>query len=86
MSEKKELIAAIRQEIDSGGGSISFARFMELALYHSQWGYYTDDSATALPTGRKGDFFTNVSVGALFGELVGRRLLQTWEEMESGIL
>lgn len=84
MSEKKELIAAIRQEIDATGGAIPFARFMTLALYHPQWGYYSDAEATSIPTGTKpgADFFTNVSVGPLFGELIGRRLLQAWEEME----
>ncbi len=51
---------------------------MELALYHPRQGYYA--AASALPTGRAGDFFTNVSVGALYGEMIGRRLWKTWIE------
>ena len=58
---------AIRQEI-LANGSISFARFMELALYCPKIGYY---ERSARPIGRNGDFYTSVSVGPLFGELIG---------------
>jgi len=57
----------IRQEI-LASGSISFARFMELALYCPKIGYY---ERSAEPVGREGDFYTSVSVGPLFGELIG---------------
>jgi SAM-dependent MidA family methyltransferase len=56
----------IRQEI-LANGSISFARFMELALYCPKIGYY---ERSARPVGRTGDFYTSVSVGPLFGELI----------------
>lgn len=59
----------IRQEILSSG-SISFARFMELALYCPKTGYYERPAA---PLGRTGDFYTSVSVGPLFGELLAVR-------------
>ena len=48
-------------------GVISFARFMELSLYCPNFGYY--EQLDAAP-GRKGDFYTSVSVGELFGELL----------------
>ena len=48
-------------------GALPFARFMELALYHPVHGYYERDATTV---GRRGDFFTSVSVGSLFGELL----------------
>ena len=48
-------------------GAISFARFMELALYAPGLGYYEQ---TAGRVGRGGDFYTSVSVGPLFGELL----------------
>ena len=43
---------------------------MELALYCPNLGYYerTPDSV-----GRSGDFYTNVSVGRVFGELLARQ-------------
>jgi SAM-dependent MidA family methyltransferase len=56
----------IRQEI-LANGSISFARFMERALYCPKIGYY---ERSAKPVGRGGDFYTSVSVGPLFGELI----------------
>ena len=56
----------IRQEI-LARGSISFARFMELALYCPKIGYY---ERSPRPVGRTGDFYTSVSVGPLFGELI----------------
>lgn len=48
-------------------GAIPFARFMELALYCPDYGFYERESDTV---GRAGDFYTSVSVGALFGELL----------------
>jgi len=46
---------------------ISFARFMELALYCPDYGYYEKEEDRI---GRRGDYYTSVSVGSLFGELL----------------
>ncbi|MBE0545330.1 MAG: SAM-dependent methyltransferase [Verrucomicrobia bacterium] len=56
----------IRAEI-TGQGEISFARFMELALYCPDCGYYEKENDSL---GRRGDFYTSVNVGRLFGELL----------------
>jgi SAM-dependent MidA family methyltransferase len=61
------LAEIIRSEIVAAGGAISFARYMELALYHPEFGYYEQSPANV---GRSGDFYTSVSVGPLFGELL----------------
>jgi SAM-dependent MidA family methyltransferase len=61
-------------------GPMTFARFMELALYHPQWGYYTAPDSPA-HIGRGGDFYTNVSVGALFGQLLAMQFAEMWEAM-----
>lgn len=45
---------------------MTFARFMELALYQPEHGYY-EQPASSL--GKRGDYFTSVSVGPLFGSL-----------------
>ena len=58
--------AAIREEIRKNG-DISFARFMELALYCPETGYYETKKDTV---GQRGDFITSVSTGSLFGELL----------------
>jgi SAM-dependent MidA family methyltransferase len=49
---------------------------MELALYCPNFGYY--ERPDVLP-GRRGDFFTSVSVGTLFGELLAIRFAE-WLE------
>ena len=48
-------------------GVIPFSRFMELALYCPHLGYYEQPETQI---GRQGDFYTSVSVGSLFGELL----------------
>lgn len=58
-------------------GSISFPDFMATALYEPSLGYYARQSCQV---GRRGDFFTSVSVGPLFGELLARRFLKEWRE------
>lgn len=51
---------------------------MELALYHPQYGYYASGRAAI---GRHGDFFTNVSVGPLFGKLLAVQFAEIWEHL-----
>jgi SAM-dependent MidA family methyltransferase len=54
-------------------GPVSFARFMEEALYHPLYGYYSTERTRI---GRAGDFFTNVSVGDLFGEILAGQFVE----------
>ena len=58
-------------------GPLPFASFMELALYHEEYGYYSDPARTRV--GRTGDFATSVSVGNAFGRLLAIRIYQAWE-------
>jgi SAM-dependent MidA family methyltransferase len=48
-------------------GVLTFARFMELALYCPETGYYETEKGKV---GRGGDFITSVSTGNLFGQLL----------------
>jgi len=72
-----ELVEIIRNEIGANG-PISFARFMELALYHPDRGYYASGRANI---SRRGDFFTNVSVGSLFGRLLAAQFAEIWDKL-----
>src|ERR1044072_4473018 len=65
--------AAIRRD-----GPVTFAWFMEQALYHPELGYYSSGRARI---GRRGDFFTNVSVGPLFGKLLAAQFVEIWEKL-----
>jgi SAM-dependent MidA family methyltransferase len=57
-------------------GPVTFAWFMEQALYHPAWGYYGSGQCQI---GRRGDYFTNVSVGPLFGRLLAGQFAEMWE-------
>ncbi|HEY5232895.1 MAG TPA: SAM-dependent methyltransferase [Verrucomicrobiae bacterium] len=59
-------------------GVLPFVRFMELALYASGCGYY---EAQKENVGRRGDFYTSVSVGNLFGELLAFQFAEWLEEL-----
>ncbi|TSA40978.1 MAG: hypothetical protein D4R57_01185, partial [Verrucomicrobiales bacterium] len=74
------LTEIIRAEI-AGRGAIPFARFMELALYCPDYGYYEKESDTV---GKDGDFYTSVSVGSLFGELLAFQFAEWLEKIPDG--
>ena len=71
------LIELIRESIRTSG-PVSFAWFMEQALYHPRHGYY---SSGRCAIGRAGDYFTSVSVGPLFGELLAAQFVEMWEAL-----
>ncbi|HYJ04955.1 MAG TPA: SAM-dependent methyltransferase [Chthoniobacterales bacterium] len=59
-------------------GPVTFAWFMGQALYHPEFGYYSSGRAQI---GRRGDYFTNVSVGPLFGRLLAGQFAEMWETL-----
>jgi SAM-dependent MidA family methyltransferase len=67
----------IRQAIRQTG-PVTFEWFMEQALYHPEFGYY---SSGRCAIGRRGDYFTNVSVGPLFGRLLAAQFVEMWESL-----
>jgi SAM-dependent MidA family methyltransferase len=71
------LTKLIRAEIEKRG-PVSFAWFMEQALYHPEHGYYSSGQCAI---GRHGDYFTNVSVGPLFGRLLTAQFAEMWERL-----
>jgi SAM-dependent MidA family methyltransferase len=77
MSEKSHrlqqiILAKIQANSDK---RITFAEFMDLALYHPDYGYY---SSGQVAIGAKGDFFTASSLGPDFGELLAEQLAEIW--------
>ncbi len=68
------LAERLRNRIRSEG-PLPFPEFMAAALYDPADGYYAKGSRQV---GRAGDFFTSVSVGPLFGELLARRFAREW--------
>jgi SAM-dependent MidA family methyltransferase len=58
---------------------ITFAEFMDLALYHPDYGYY---GSGQVAIGAEGDFFTASSLGPDFGELLAEQLAEMWLIMD----
>jgi SAM-dependent MidA family methyltransferase len=83
MHEKEhsqKLTTKIRQEITRSGGGISFAQFMELALYAPGLGYY---AAGKHKLGPKGDFLTAPEISPLFAKSIARQCQQISEQLSS---
>ncbi len=62
-------------------GPIPFRRFMEVALYHPEFGYYTRGKD---PFGRAGDFYTAEQIQPVFGILMARYIRSLLDEMGGG--
>jgi SAM-dependent MidA family methyltransferase len=67
------LVESIRRDIAAQGGWVSFARYMELALYAPGLGYYT---AGAHKFGAAGDFITAPELSPLFGRTLARQVAE----------
>ncbi len=61
-------------------GPLPVAAFMDLALYHPQFGYY---ARATQRSGHAGDFFTSVDVGPLVGEILEIQLAEMTEILET---
>jgi SAM-dependent MidA family methyltransferase len=73
-----ELIAAIASEI-AASGPIPFARFMELALYHPQFGYYMrSPELMQKRIGWRGDFYTSSDVHPILGQALAKQAEQMY--------
>ena len=68
--------AEIRDRI-SRQGKITFAEFMELALYYPRGGYYSNASAF----GATGDYFTSPAAHPAFGALLATQFRKMWNAL-----
>ena len=78
MNDTASLLPVVTGEIRHSGGMIPFRRFMELALYHPEHGYYASGRARV---GKSGDFYTSVSVGRIYGRLLASVCREIWERL-----
>lgn len=69
----------IQIEIEKANGWISFAKYMELALYSPGLGYY---SSGATKLGSSGDFVTAPEISSLFGQTLARQAAQIMRDIE----
>ena len=68
-----KLIEILRSKIEVSG-PITFKDFMEIALYHKEYGYY----AKSVPLGKKGDFVTGPHTHPIYGALHSRQIEEFW--------
>lgn len=81
LEHSARLVARIRAEIDASEGWISFARFMEMALYEPGLGYY---SAGATKFGAQGDFITAPETSPLFSRCLARQCAEILGSLGGG--
>ena len=75
------LLDHLRAEIANAGGAISFARFMDLALYAPGLGYYR---AGARKFGPSGDFITAPELSPLFSRCLARQCREILQALGGG--
>src|ERR1035438_3118984 len=73
-----EIVSLIRRD-----GPLSFERYMELCLYHPEFGYYTSKSTeqSAERFGRDGDYYTSAQLGTVFAQIMLRRFAAMRQEI-----
>jgi len=79
----ERVCARLRAEIESAGGAISFARYMELALYAPGLGYY---AAGTRKFGEGGDFVTAPELSPLFSHCLARQCRQVLDGLGAGAI
>lgn len=80
-AHSQALRSRIRREIEACEGWISFARFMEMALYEPGLGYY---SAGAAKFGAVGDFVTAPEISALFSRCLASQCAEVLTALGGG--
>jgi len=77
-ASSEALLERIRTEIHTHGGRITFARFMELALYTPGLGYY---SGGCYKIGAAGDFITAPEISSMFSEGLANQIRQVLADL-----
>ncbi len=77
VGEDADLIDRVRDEIRAVG-PMPFARFMDLALYDPDGGYYR---AIEARPGRAGDFLTAPELHPIFGAVLADGIAEIWERL-----
>ena len=76
MESNPQLYQEINNRINANPQQrITFAEYMDLALYHPEYGYY---SQKATNLGKEGDFFTSVHLGSDIGEMLAVQFSEMW--------
>ncbi len=77
------LTKIIKETIIQKGGVIGFDEFMNLALYHHQYGYYRSE---LVKFHKAGDFTTAPEISPLFGRLIAKQLVELENILDAGAI
>lgn len=83
LAHSQSLRQHIVRDIEQAGGWITFARYMDLALYAPGLGYY---SAGSRKFGQGGDFVTAPEISTLFGQCLARQIAEVLRETGGDVL
>jgi SAM-dependent MidA family methyltransferase len=83
LAHSAQLTDHIRQQIAAAGGWISFARYMELALYAPGLGYY---SAGSRKFGAAGDFITAPEMTPRFAQTLARQVQEILAQTQPQVI
>ena len=72
------LMPFLREHIRAARGRITFARFMELCLYHPKFGYYNTER---VKLGKHGDFYTSAHLGPVLARVMASHFEKLWQEL-----
>lgn len=73
-ADNPDIIVELKKRIQQNG-KITFAEFMDIALYWSDKGYYTSNKSR---WGVHGDYITNNDISPVFSKLLAAQLNQMW--------
>ena len=79
LSGHTELISEIKKQIEKKN-RITFAEFMDIALYWPGKGYYTSENVR---WGKDGDYLTSIDVSPVFGRLLAYQINEMWQNLGS---
>jgi SAM-dependent MidA family methyltransferase len=81
LEHSAKLVELLQERIAAGGGWLSFAAYMDLALYAPGLGYY---SAGAHKFGAAGDFVTAPEISPLFSRCLGQQCAEVLGGLDGG--
>src|SRR4030095_9251878 len=85
--QHSDLVAAhIADEIERAGGWIPFDRYMQLALYAPQLGYYAAGARKFGDAASGGDFVTAPEISPLFAQAMAQQVAQLFEQLPARIV
>jgi len=83
LAQQAILLQHIQHAIEKSDGKITFARYMEMALYEAELGYYVSGQRIF---GKDGDFVTAPELTPLFSQCLARQCAQIMDELNNPII